>query len=483
MKVILYASRIIIILLIVGVGLWFWDSYSIAKTKQAAESNLALEEIKHNIQNNSQCYNLIKQVHFDSRDRLYMVKTSNNGSIDTISSYTGVAGGHTKEFPNNAIDFYNESKVDINMRVALQPSESYYQKKAPISWVDSSLMSSIVDTSRKFVIGDTNSIQKFIETSYQSKGIAVTGWQVEDNTGKVIYSKPAHLAASETLDEVILFSDFTYQANGSYLLRVETDKNQLIWSWVKKWEFLLALGFIALCALLLFSVERNVRKEKRLNESQQAMLNHVSHEINTQVAKILLSVERIKDNSEEAKQHPYFNIIEKASNGLSNGLNSFLVSGGIDAKAYSRGKTDVNVKTILEEVIQNINPKAKSLNKVLETNLDNLLHVRFNPTHLTQVLSNIIDNAVKYGGNKIKIATRKNGKSALIRISDNGKGLDPKYLKQIFDPYFRMDATQANGFGVGLSYCKAVIKANSGKIYAENLPDGNGFMIQLEINR
>jgi two-component system phosphate regulon sensor histidine kinase PhoR len=122
----------------------------------------------------------------------------------------------------------------------------------------------------------------------------------------------------------------------------------------------------------------------------------------------------------------------------------------------------------------------------LETILDPIIgKVLADVLHLTNIFYNLIDNAVKYAGEKpvIRVETKKEHNRVTIIISDNGPGIDPKYRKQIFHKFFRVPSGNIHdvkGFGLGLYYVKTICRAHQWNIRLEN-ESGRGATFIIEI--
>lgn len=481
MRTLLISSWFIMALIACSVLLWIGNSYTVQSNQRKVESRLVLQKVKHQIQENTQCYNVIKKLEFTPEETLLLIRQHANGKLDSISHFTAAQGEHKVKLKRSAIGFQYPARVDLNLRVEFQPSKSYQENRVPITWVDSSYQAPIIDPNNQFFLGDSAFIDRVIHQAYTAKQITISGWKINDLSGQLICAAPMEQSKMHFQDSIPLYDDLIHHKTESYWLFIQLDATELLWKFLSHWETYIGLGLTGMALLLLIAIERSVQREKRLVAAQQAMLNNVSHEFNTQVSKIMLSVERLKETSAETTTpHMLLDIIERASKNLGQGIHSFLTSGHLNSKAYTVEQSMISIDHWLKTKVPEWKQEALDAHKQLTLKNSSLekSHIQFNQIHLTQVLNNLIDNAIKYGGNAIEIELSSQQRILQIKVSDNGYGVPDEHLQHIFDPYFRVDVPKANGFGIGLSYCKAVMKANHGSIKAEN-KKGMGFSITL----
>ncbi|HNJ58148.1 MAG TPA: ATP-binding protein [Chitinophagaceae bacterium] len=141
---------------------------------------------------------------------------------------------------------------------------------------------------------------------------------------------------------------------------------------------------------------------------------------------------------------------------------------------------------LLNNVIEAYNLQLLEKNGFIETNLNAKNDVvEADEVHLTNLLSNLIDNAIKYSKDNlvIKISTSCNNKIFSIKIEDNGIGMNKESVKRIFEKFYRAhtgNIHNVKGFGLGMSYVKTVIDAHKGRIKVEStLGKGSTFWVEL----
>ncbi len=201
---------------------------------------------------------------------------------------------------------------------------------------------------------------------------------------------------------------------------------------------------------------------------------------------------RIKNNKDivlPKKLIKYTEIIEKEKNKLQNHVNEILNVDYIED--YSKGNNfeRIDIKNIINEAVESIKPIIAEKNGTIQyQNQADLTAIEGNSLHLLNSITNILDNAYKYSNGKLKIdiKTYNKGQNIIVEIEDNGIGICSEDQKFVFDKYYRVPTGNIHnikGFGIGLTYVKAVINQHFGKIELKS-SEGNGcnFKISLPVN-
>jgi two-component system, OmpR family, sensor histidine kinase SenX3 len=231
-------------------------------------------------------------------------------------------------------------------------------------------------------------------------------------------------------------------------------------------------------------------REIRRNEQQDAFLNAVTHELKTPIASIKLYLETLKsrDLSEE-KRREFYDIMLADNSRLLNTVEQVLqASRTRERRAELRNVVKINLNSLLEEAVSIIKTRYHLPEDELTfTKNDSLFEISGDKNELLSALTNLLDNAVKYSKDKIKVSVRTrnlDSRTVIIRIRDEGIGIPEGDLKRIFKRFYRVanSATQKRkGTGLGLAIVQSIIKNHGGKIYADSDGEGKGstFTIQL----
>ncbi|WP_396189183.1 sensor histidine kinase [Flavobacterium sp.] len=216
-------------------------------------------------------------------------------------------------------------------------------------------------------------------------------------------------------------------------------------------------------------------KQKKYTELQKDFINNMTHEFKTPLASILIASNYSKEQP-EIKNNPrlarYNQIIIDQSNKLNQHIEKILYVAKTESKQMFIEKSKVDLLPVLELVKENVFLKFE---KIIEVDIicsKNYL-INADKFHFYNVLFNLVDNAVKYSGEKpkIKLKVKEKNKKLVIQISDNGSGIPEKDLSFIFDKFYRVareDSKEIEGFGIGLSYVKKICDMHKWKIEIKN---------------
>lgn len=232
-----------------------------------------------------------------------------------------------------------------------------------------------------------------------------------------------------------------------------------------------------------------ILKQKRLSEIQKDFINNMTHEIKTPVSIISASAETIRNPAiidQPQRLFNYANIIIEESNRLKNAIDRVLSIAETD-RIIKYTKNNINIHNLLEDIVNNIcQQSTKKIN--LHFNLKASKNIVIgDELYLSNLISNLVENAIKYSKEHLILSITTNNINNFIEITiaDNGIGIDKKHLNKIFDKFYRVptgNLHNAKGFGIGLSYVKQIVKLHKGniKVHSE-LNTGSSFIIQLPI--
>lgn len=229
---------------------------------------------------------------------------------------------------------------------------------------------------------------------------------------------------------------------------------------------------------------KTIINQRKLSELKNAFINNMTHEFRTPITNINLAV----DNWRSAKTNNefYFNIIEEENKHLEKNVEQIL--GLTTMKHHEDNKlfTDVNVHEVIKNATANYKMQLHNLKgEVLFDLKSQNPFVYGDVSELENMMSNLIDNALKYNKTQplIKISTKDKNKEIEIQIADNGIGMNRETQKMVFERFYRSntgDRHDVKGFGLGLSYVKHIIESHKGSVRVKS-EEGAGsiFIITL----
>lgn len=290
-------------------------------------------------------------------------------------------------------------------------------------------------------------------------------------------------------NELVEFS-LTYQTSWPWLKYQEVPTNrerELNVQNSSPWLYLFIIVVLIL-GFFVFSLSVIIR-QKRLAEVRNDFINNMTHELKTPIATIGLSSETIlkedfSSNPERLKT--YAKIIYKENKRLENQVEKVLNIAKLQKNEIALNKSKISIHEIIKEAIESIQLNQLVNDGLVETNLNAVDHViQADEVHITNVVFNIIDNAIKYSKDtpNIKVFTKNEKEGITITFKDNGIGIKKENLKQIFDKFYRVptgNLHDVKGFGLGLYYVKLIVEAHHGTVRVHSkINEGTRFEIWL----
>jgi two-component system phosphate regulon sensor histidine kinase PhoR len=257
------------------------------------------------------------------------------------------------------------------------------------------------------------------------------------------------------------------------------------------WMIAGALLFTLTIIAAFYLTVRTLLRQKKLSEIKSDFINNMTHELKTPLATISLAVDALKNEKVQAdkeKLHYFSGIIKEENKRMNKQVETILQAALLDKDAVQLQLRDLHVHEILEHVRDKfeLQLNERGGHAKLTLNATNDL-VEGDEVHFTNMLSNLMDNAVKYSREnvapEIRVTTQTAGRHIRIRIEDNGIGMNKETLSRIFEKFYRAhtgNVHNVKGFGLGLSYVKSMVDAHGGRIKAESTP-GKGSVFTVEI--
>ena len=236
-----------------------------------------------------------------------------------------------------------------------------------------------------------------------------------------------------------------------------------------------------------------ILKQRRLSEVQKDFINNMTHEFKTPISTIAISSEVLKDPGivkTPERLLNYATIIQTENHRLKQQVERVLQMAQLDKEAINLNKEAVALDLLVSEVVKNNSIAIEAREGMINLNLKAVESiVKIDRLHFTNVVYNLLDNAVKYNNNKpeITISTQNQNGNFILTIADNGIGIPAEEHKKIFQKFYRVptgNIHDVKGFGLGLNYVKLIVENHNGKILLlSEAGKGSRFIISLPLSK
>jgi two-component system phosphate regulon sensor histidine kinase PhoR len=254
-------------------------------------------------------------------------------------------------------------------------------------------------------------------------------------------------------------------------------------------QILFSLFLTLLTGLAFLFMYRSMRSQQRLMEIKNDFISNVTHELKTPVTTVSVALEALRnfkglENPQRTEE--YLNIAQSELNRLTILTDKILKTAIFENKGVNFEPEPVDLFKTMEQVLHSMKlvfEKQKA--QVTFEKTGDSFTINGGSVHLTNVIYNLLDNALKYsaGEPRITVSLTEHDNRVIIKVGDNGIGIPKEYSKKIFEKFFRVpagDVHNVKGYGLGLSYVDSVIKSHHGNIEVESESGkGSTFIISL----
>ena len=258
--------------------------------------------------------------------------------------------------------------------------------------------------------------------------------------------------------------------------------------WILGGSMLFSLFILATFALSLYFIIR----QKKISEMKSDFINNMTHEFKTPIATISLAADTITNSKvikDEVSIRHFIGMIKKENNRMNKKVETILQIASLDKKEIEFKYENVSIHTIIEHALETIEIQVHQRNGKIKLSL-NAEHpfIYGDGEHLTNLVNNLLDNAIKYSPEspEIIITTGNNEKGIILSVEDKGIGMTKAVQSKIFERFYRQSSGNVHdvkGFGLGLNYVRSIIEAHKGNITVYSEPGkGSRFEIFLPFN-
>lgn len=270
-------------------------------------------------------------------------------------------------------------------------------------------------------------------------------------------------------------------------LTINTPYEQF-WSDVK-WIILSSVAIVILLAAILIYLIRTMYRQRTLEQMRRDFTHNITHELKTPISVAVAATDAMRNFSADAdveRRSRYLEMVEQQLTQLSTMVENILTV-SVDGREVRCNYTRFRLLPLLQSTTQAISlSQQKSVEFGIECS--DSQEVRADEMHLRQILSTLIDNAIKYSGESVKITLRAYSEAdhTVIECSDNGFGISREHQRHIFEKFYRVPTGEihhARGYGLGLYYAHKVIRQHGGEIsVSSRIGKGSTFTIKLPTN-
>jgi len=266
-------------------------------------------------------------------------------------------------------------------------------------------------------------------------------------------------------------------------------KNSLILS---KMAFTMATsGGLMIILVLCFSYTIfSILRQKKISEMKTDFINNMTHEFKTPVSTIMIASEALKDEEitqDRNRVAKLASIIYEENARLGNHIERVLNIARIEKNDFKLDIKPVEVNDLITDVVDSMSLKLQKYNAQITLHLDaDYATIQADELHFSNVIYNLIDNAIKYSKNApdITISTLNRNQELIIRVADKGIGMNRDQLSKIFEQFYRVptgNLHDVKGFGLGLSYVNTIMKRLNGTISVRSEKDkGSEFELKFQ---
>ena len=298
---------------------------------------------------------------------------------------------------------------------------------------------------------------------------------------------------------------FKYDKNSSYSIPILVDnegksKHNLFVSFpqMKKYLFsdiveitILSILFTFIIILAYANALHQIIKQRQISEIKTDFINNMTHEFKTPIATINLALDAIKNPKvidDKEKIYRYLQMIRDENKRMHAQVENVLRISKLAKKELRIAKESLNIEEIIDDAVEHVNLIIEDREGIIGKEYTAKRNtVLLSDVHFTNVIVNILDNAIKYSPEKpvIAIYTENIKDYIIIKIKDQGTGMTKAAQKRIFEKFYREhtgDLHNVKGHGLGLSYVKRIIDDHNGQIFVESEKGkGSTFILKLPL--
>lgn len=305
----------------------------------------------------------------------------------------------------------------------------------------------------------------------------------------IIMQSDGFEVVTEANDKIVeLAPDDALRGREKLYVSIHEDKNVVIRE--MSWMIIASVFFTTIIVLAFVVTVRTLFNQKKLSEIKSDFINNMTHELKTPLATISLAIDALTNEKvihDTEKIKVYSGMIKEENKRMNKQVEKILQAARLEKEEIKLNIQKLDTHQVIGKVADNMALQVQEKNGTLTLKLNATNHiVDADEVHFSNIIFNLLDNAMKYSNDNphIEVQTLNTGNGMLsIKIKDDGIGMDKETQSRVFEKFYRAhtgNIHNVKGFGLGLSYVKAIVEAHGGKIKVEStLGKGSTFTVIL----
>jgi signal transduction histidine kinase len=450
------------------------------KSLNHLSKNIETQDIVHKFRNSYN--NSFELFGFDDDLIIEIIDTSSQ-NLEDNSNYI--------EIDKDSIFQNDSSQLEANeLLTESDISKNLFAQKA--SFINEIAMQLLYDEENRIEKLNYQTIDSLITKEFGNDGINLSyEFMVLQNNSDTVFISENFVMSSETSCYMVQLYQNSISENQIWLSIIFPHEENYIFSntgLVGSTSIILSLVIL----LIFISSVYIIFRQRKLSEIKDDFINNMTHELKTPISTILLAVQMLKDKTISISQKSIENIsdiIDTESKRLSFQVEKVLQTAILDEGKINLKFDKIDINSIVRKSVKSIMLHVEKRKGEINLNLDSSeLISNGDDVHLTNVFSNLFDNAIKYNLKPpiLSISSKITKEWIIVTVEDNGIGIRKENQKKVFDKFFRVptgNVHDVKGFGLGLSYVKKIVDEHHGKIFMDSVINkGTKFIIYFQLN-
>jgi signal transduction histidine kinase len=390
-----------------------------------------------------------------------------NGKVEFSLGFQGYSPDEGK-MTTKVKKYFIDRLVSTEVRKNLQRGDTFYYTQRLGELMDEAMQESRLDLAR---------LQQYYKAELAARDI-FTAFQLQHTKEQS--------AASEDFPFATRTFQFGFRIPFDEVYATFPDPNKTLLLRMK-WVLLSSLVLIVVTIFCFAYTLLTILRQKKLSELKSDFVNNMTHELRTPVATISIAAEAMQDfNLSQSSSQEYLSIIRQQSGRLSHLIDGILKNLAFEQDQLELEPRPLCLQQLMEQAVLQHKPQLDLAGAAVRYDFaTDSIFVQADELHLLNVLSNLIENALKYSRAtlQLELSCRLEKGQAILKLQDNGMGIPAGMQARVFDKFFRVPSGNTHntkGYGLGLSYAKTIIERHGGNISLRSQEQqGTTFFISL----